>query len=85
MAHYGKSASAAILTHLRRELAQAIWMLLLDDDFMHAYIHGVLFRLADGIMQLFFPLFLVYSSDYPEKSVQNPLLPRSMLNLILEC
>ena len=56
-----------MLTHLRRELAHAVWLLLMDDDFMHAYIHGFLFRLVDGILRILFPLFLTYSADYPEK------------------
>ena len=69
MEHFDKPATAAILTHLRRELAQAIWMFLMDDDFMHAYIHGLLFQLVDGLLRLCFPQFLTYAADYPEKSV----------------
>ncbi|KAJ3512102.1 hypothetical protein NLJ89_g3716 [Agrocybe chaxingu] len=64
---FGKPATSAMLTHLRRELAHAVWMLLLDDDFMHAYIHGFLFKLIDGILRLLFPRFLTYAADYPEK------------------
>jgi hypothetical protein len=64
---FGKAATAATLTHLRRELAHAVWMLLLDDEFMHAYIHGFVFQLVDGILRVFFPRFLTYSADYPEK------------------
>jgi hypothetical protein len=64
---FGKAATATMLTHLRRELAHAVWLLLMDDDFMHAYIHGFLFRLVDGILRILFPLFLTYSADYPEK------------------
>jgi len=56
-----------MLTHLRRELAQAVWMLLMDMDFMHAYVFGLVFQLVDGIMRVFFPRFLTYSADYPEK------------------
>ena len=56
-----------MLTHLRRELAHAIWMLLMDDEFMHAYIHGLVFCLVDGILRVFFPRFLTYSADYPKK------------------
>jgi len=55
MEHFGKPATEAVLRHLCRELAQAVWMLLLDDDFMHAYIHGFLFQLIDEVMRLFFP------------------------------
>ena len=50
MEHFDKPATAAILTHLRHELAQAIWMFLMDDVFMHAYIHGLLFQLVNGIL-----------------------------------
>ena len=67
MEAFGKAATAAMLTHLRRELVQAIWILLLDDEFMHAYIHGFLFQLADGIQRVLFPRFMTYSADYPEK------------------
>ena len=54
----GEPATEAVLRHLRRELVQAIWMLLMDDDFMHAYIHGLNFRSMDKILRLFFPLFM---------------------------
>lgn len=63
----GTAATAAMLTHLRRELVQSIWMLLMDDEFMHAYIHGFLFHLVDGTLRVLFPRFLTYSADYPEK------------------
>jgi len=56
-----------MLTHLRRELVHAVWLLLMDDELMHAYIHGFLFQLVDGILRVFFPRFLTYSADYPEK------------------
>jgi hypothetical protein len=64
---FNKPATAAMLTHLRRELVQAVWMLLMDEEFMHAYIHGFLFQLVDGILRILYLLFLTYSADYPEK------------------
>jgi hypothetical protein len=64
---FGKLATASMLTHLRRELAHAIWRLLLDDDLMCAYIDGEALKLFDGIMRALFPRFLFYSADYPEK------------------
>lgn len=48
---------------------QSIWLFLLDDEFMHAYEHGVVIRCGDGIERRVFPRFLVYSADYPEKCV----------------
>ncbi|THU78011.1 hypothetical protein K435DRAFT_811931 [Dendrothele bispora CBS 962.96] len=35
----GFPASSATLTHLKRELIQVIWALILDPEFMHAYEH----------------------------------------------
>ena len=65
--HFGKAATAQMLTHLRRELVHAVWMLLMDDEFMHAYIHGILFQVIDRILRIFYLRFLTYSADYPEK------------------
>ena len=56
-----------MLTHLRRELAHAIWQLLLDEDLLRAYTEGEAMELLDGIMRAMFPRFLFYSADYPEK------------------
>ena len=67
MEHFGKLAMAAMLTHLRRELAHAIWQLLLDEDLMRTYTEGEAIKLLDEIMRAMFPRFLFYSADYPEK------------------
>jgi hypothetical protein len=64
---FGKPARAAVLTHCKCELMQVIWLLLLDDDFVHAYIFGIVMECADGILRRFFPRIFVYSADYPEK------------------
>ena len=66
---FGKVPSAAMLTHLRRELTHAIWRLILDDDLMRAYTDGEPIKLFD-IIQALFPRFLFYSADYPEKLAQ---------------
>ncbi|GLB33254.1 hypothetical protein LshimejAT787_0101380 [Lyophyllum shimeji] len=63
----GMAASAATLTHLKRELMHAIWLLLLDPEFMHAYVHGIVVKCADGVTRRLFPRFFTYSADYPEK------------------
>lgn len=63
----GMNASANTLTHLKRELIHAIWELLLDEEFMHAYEHGIVVECADGILRRLFPRFFTYSADYPEK------------------
>ncbi|KAJ3569072.1 hypothetical protein NP233_g5289 [Leucocoprinus birnbaumii] len=63
------SASRELLTHLKRELMHAIWTLLLDPEFRHAYEHGIPVDCADGVRRLLFPRFFTYSADYPEKAL----------------
>ncbi|KAI0071014.1 hypothetical protein K474DRAFT_1712834 [Panus rudis PR-1116 ss-1] len=64
---FGEPASEATLRFCRRELFQGVWLLLLDEDFMHAYVHGILIRCADGVLRRLFPRFFCYLADYPEK------------------
>ena len=64
---HGKTASIPLLTHMRRELFHRGWDLLLDDDFMHAYHHGIVVNCMDGIKRRVYPRFFTYSADYPEK------------------
>jgi len=67
---FGKVPTAEMLTHLRRELMQAVWLKLFDDDeFMHAYLHGFEMDFLDQLMAILFPRFLAHSADYPEKYV----------------
>lgn len=56
-----------MLTHLRRELMQAVWLIILDDEFMHAYIHGIEVDFVDDDSFTFFPRIFTDSNDYPEK------------------
>ncbi len=65
--YFGKPASAAILTFLKRELIHAIWAKLLSPEFMDAYVNGIVVFCADNIYRRIFPRFFVYSADYPEK------------------
>lgn len=65
----GLPASAVTITHLKRELVQKVWELLLDDEFMEAYEHGVEITCADGVNRRIYPRFFTYSADYPEKFV----------------
>ena len=55
--------------HLKRELVQKVWELLLDEEFMDAYEHGLVITCADGVTRLFYPRFFTYSADYLEKLV----------------
>jgi hypothetical protein len=65
----GQGPSEDTLTHLRRELVHAIWKLILDDEFMHAYEHGIVIMCPDGVLRRFYPRIFTYSADYPEKYV----------------
>ncbi|KAL0564603.1 hypothetical protein V5O48_017441, partial [Marasmius crinis-equi] len=62
-----KSQKADILTHCRRELMHAVWQVLLDDAFIHAYKYGIVIECADGIKRRVYPRIFTYSADYPEK------------------
>jgi hypothetical protein len=39
----------------------------MDEDFMHAYIHGIELSFVEDDPYLYFPRFLTDSKDYPEK------------------
>ena len=45
----------------------AVWKTILDDDFIHAYVHGMVVMCIDGIERRIFPRLFTYSADYPEK------------------
>jgi hypothetical protein len=49
------------------EVMQAQWRILLDDEFLEAYEHGIVIECCDGIKRRFYPRILTYSADYPEK------------------
>jgi hypothetical protein len=57
----------ALMTHCHREVLHAQWSVLLDDEFIDAYQHGIVIKCCDGIMRRFYPRILTYSADYPEK------------------
>lgn len=62
-------ASGPILAHCRRELFHEAWKVMMDAEFMHAYVHGVVMDCADGIRRRVFPRLFTYSADYPEKYI----------------
>lgn len=64
---YNTAPTDEVLTFLKRELVQAIWALILNEDFMNAYILGIVVLCSDGILRRLFPRFFTYSADYPEK------------------
>jgi hypothetical protein len=77
----GKAPPAALKAHMCCELFHALWYLMLDDDFVQAYAHGIVIKFADGIKHLVFPRIFLYSADYPKKFVLYRFLVR-LANLI---
>jgi hypothetical protein len=65
----GKRLKQSAKAHCKRELFHGCWDILLDDEFVHAYEHGILILCADGITRRLFPRIFVYCADYPEKLV----------------
>ena len=65
----GRGISKELMTHCRREVFHAQWAILLDDEFIEAYTHGIVVMCCDGILRRFYPRILTYSADYPEKYV----------------
>ena len=45
------------------------WKILLDDDFLEAWKHGIVIMCWDGVKRRFYPRIFTYSADYPEKWV----------------
>ena len=69
MKTFGISATAAVLMHCKHELMQAIWLFLLNSDFLHAYEYGMVIKFADGVFRRVFLRLFTYAADYPEKYV----------------
>ena len=64
---YGEAASRDVLRFCKAELAQAVWLTVLDEDVMHAYEHGMLEECGDGVKRRGFPRFFTHGTDYPER------------------
>ncbi|KAG1834610.1 hypothetical protein EV424DRAFT_1310326 [Suillus variegatus] len=63
----GKGVGRECTTHCQHELFQAQWKVLLDDELLEAYEHGIVILCCDGIKRRFYPRIFTYSADYPEK------------------
>lgn len=57
------------MVHCHRELIHAQWKILMDDEFMEAYTHGIVLLCPDGLLRRFYLRIFTYSADYPEKYV----------------
>lgn len=66
--HIGaKTINQNLMTHCRRELLHAQWDIILDEEFIQAYRHGIIVKCCDGIIRRIYPRIFTYSADYPEK------------------
>ncbi|KAI0055388.1 hypothetical protein BV25DRAFT_1815655 [Artomyces pyxidatus] len=63
----GKTPNGAFRTHCARELVHAQLKVLLSDDFLKAWAHGLVIKCCDGVHRRFYPRIFTYSADYPEK------------------
>ena len=64
---FATGATDPLMAHCQRELFHEAWRVLLDKDFIHAYVHGVVMDCADNIKRRIYPRIFTYSADYPEK------------------
>jgi hypothetical protein len=69
----GTRPSDHLITHCRREMLHAQWEILLDDEFVDAYEHGIIIQCCDEITCRFYPRIVTYSADYKEKYVRLPV------------
>jgi hypothetical protein len=82
--HIGeKGPNHAFMTYCHRELFHAQWEILLDDEFLEAYMHGIVITCCDGIQRRFYPRIFTYSADYPEKYIIHVALP--VIALTITC
>jgi hypothetical protein len=65
----GKDPSGPFKAHCNREVYHAQWRILLDDEFVHAYEHGIVIKCCDGVTRRFYPRIFTFSADFPEKCV----------------
>ena len=53
--------------HCHREMFHAQWSIMLNNDFLKAYRHGMVVKCCDEIQRRFYPRIFTYSADYKEK------------------
>ena len=63
----GKGPNATFMAHCHREMYHGQWAIILDDEFLEAYKHGMAIKGCDGVWRRFYPRIFTYSADYKEK------------------
>ncbi|KAL0062348.1 hypothetical protein AAF712_010759 [Marasmius tenuissimus] len=64
---YNVPPSDEVIKHLKREVMQAVWNLIMDKEFVEVYDKSVVIKCSDKVKRRFLPEFFSYSVDYPEK------------------
>lgn len=70
----GKGGDSELHAHCNREFMHAQWRVLLDDEFVDAWEHGIIIKCCDGIERRFYPRVFTYSADYLDKLVMPIIL-----------
>ncbi|KAF8224869.1 hypothetical protein L208DRAFT_1308646 [Tricholoma matsutake] len=55
------------MAHCHQEIYNAQWEIILDNEFLEAYEHGIMIMCCNGIRHCFYPHIFTYSADYKEK------------------
>lgn len=69
--HVGRGPNRAFMSFCQREASHAQLSLIFDDEFIEAYMHGIVILCCDGIAWRFYPCLFTHSADYPEKYAAN--------------
>ena len=51
----GKGPTSMFIAHCHREMFHTQWAIILDDEFIEAYEHGIPIECCDGIRRRFYP------------------------------
>jgi hypothetical protein len=55
------------MMHCLREFIHKQWKIILDDDFIEAWEHGIVILCCDRMKHRFYLRIFTYLADYPEK------------------
>ena len=67
----GKGPNGAFMARCYPEFYHAQWAIISDDEFLEAYVHGIVIDCYDGIRRRFYLGIFTYSADCCEKYVSS--------------
>lgn len=62
-----RKACNEAITHCKRELMHGAWKLIIDDQFLKDWRHGIVVEFPDGVRRWLYLQIFTYTADYPEK------------------